>query len=130
VLSPLAAVSAFWVKYNWFALTAYAGVLREVPLKRHPRLALAALLVLASSAGLYVYTVGLTDYKYIASGATSTGSGAWGFGHIGTWRRWIRNVTNIPIVQLGGILGTPACLFVWLGLKKALHDESLAVVSG
>ena len=123
VLSPLAAVSAFWVKYNWFALAAYTGVLREVPLKRHPRLALAALLVLASSVALYVYAVGLTDYQIHRLWGYEYGKWGTGFGHIGTWRRWIRNVTNIPIVHLVG-LGTPACLFVWLGLKKAFHDES------
>jgi hypothetical protein len=123
VLSPLAAVSAVWVKYNWFALAAYACLFRELPWKRHPRVFLAGLLGLASLVALYVHRFGLTDYQIHLLWGYEYGKWGMGFGHIGTWRRWIRNLTNIPIVHFVG-LGTPACLFVWLGLKKALRDDS------
>jgi len=123
VLSPLAAVSAVWVKYNWLAVGAYAGLFRDPPWKRHPRVILAAILVAASSFALYARAYGLTDYQHHFLWGYEYGKWGMGFGHIGTWRRWIRNLTNIPIVHLVG-LGTPACLFVWLGLKNALRDES------
>ena len=56
-----------------------------------------------------------------------------GYGHIGTWRRWIRNGINLPVVHIVGI-GLPAFIAAVYGLKQALMGacslEGLSFASG
>jgi hypothetical protein len=54
------------------------------------------------------------------------------YGHIGTWRRWIRNVTNLPIVFGVGV-SIPALIFAVHGVRQVLktrENASLWLVHG
>ena len=54
---------------------------------------------------------------YLLWGGIETRLGS-GYGTIGTWRRWIRNAFNLPLVHIVG-LGLPAAAFACYGLRRA-----------
>jgi hypothetical protein len=134
IISPLLLAAAVLTKWYLFAIFAYACLASRVRptirTSRTARFLLLALCFLTLSAAL----VGLLVWVHSESAAEilqarfyllwGSESGTFGtdYGHIGTWRRWIRNVTNVPIVMVMA-LGLPACLFAWRGLRRALETR-------
>jgi len=125
LLSPLFLVAAIWTKWYVFAALAYAALLVRHTLSRRVLWALAgvggalAVVVLATSANELIEVFHRRSYLLWGSETSTFGSG---YGHIGTWRRWIRNGLNLPLVHLVGI-GIPACLFAWNGIVHALRER-------
>jgi hypothetical protein len=125
VSSPLFLVWAVWVKWYVFAVFAYAALIPQRGSKR--RLLPYAIGVLFVA----VLALILVDWESVAEVFVRRRGLFWGnetsrfgsgYGNIGTWRRWIRNTVNLPVVHIVG-LGLPACLFVWNGVKHALADR-------
>jgi hypothetical protein len=125
-LSPLFLIGAVWAKWYVFAVCAYVAILPQLDLKRNwwkYALGLAVVVALAVRAiGWGEITDVITRRSYLLWG-NETGRFGTSYGNIGTWRRWIRNATNLPIVHIVG-LGLPACLFVWNGLKHAWSERA------
>ena len=121
LLSPLFLIAAIWAKLYAFAIFAYAFVLDRLDLrhswKRHltwlvPAALLGALLVLWNLDRLE------PAFRRFIWGGESSRFGS-GYAAIGTWRRWIRNAVNLPLVHIVG-LGLPAAVFAVLGLRRAI----------
>jgi hypothetical protein len=124
-LSPLFLVGAVWVKWYVFAVFAYAAILPRLNFRRR---ALSYATVLGGMVALAVLLVGWDSIAEVLGRRGSaliwgneTSRFGSGYGNIGTWRRWIRNSVNLPVVHIVG-LGLPACLFVWNGIKHAVGD--------
>ena len=125
-LSPLFMIAAVWAKWYLFAVFAYACILPRLDLRRN---AIRYALGLAAVLALAVYLIGwdsiadvISRHLYLFWGREKWRFGT-GYANIGTWRRWIRNTMNLPIVHIVG-LGLPACLFVVSGVKHALADRA------
>lgn len=123
--SPLLLTAAIWAKWYLFAGFAYAGIVPHLNLRRRWP-AYAGGVVGLGLATLAVF--GWDDvselwnrYRYLIWGQETSPFGT-GYAQIGTWRRWIRNAVNLPVVHIVG-LGLPACLFFLPGLKRALVDR-------
>jgi len=125
ILSPMALICAVWVKWYVFAVFAYAGVLAQLDFKKR---SVRGVAVVVAVVAVGAVALGWDDIMEVISrrralfwGNETTRFGT-GYANIGTWRRWIRNAVNLPVVHIVG-LGLPACLFVWTGLKHALADR-------
>jgi hypothetical protein len=123
--SPLLLLCAVWAKWFVFAAFGYASLFHRVDWKS-PRVCIA---IGGSLLGaLAVAALGwseLDDLRFRGPEflwGSPLGDFGTGYGHIGTWRRWIRNAVNLPVVHLVG-LGIPACLFVIGGLRTAWRDR-------
>ena len=125
LLSPLFLIGAVWTKWYVFAVFAYASVLPMIDLRRR---SVQIAVLLASVVTVSMLFIG---WEQIAEVVTRRSGLLWGpetsrfgtgYGNIGTWRRWIRNSVNLPIVHIVG-LGLPAILFVPRGIKRALQDR-------
>jgi hypothetical protein len=125
LLSPLFLIGAIWAKWYFFAVFAYVSILPRITLKRRASLYAACL---AGVLALAVAVIAWEDITELIARRTyllwggETGRFGTSYGHIGTWRRWIRNTVNLPVVHMVG-LGLPACLFVWHGLKRAWAER-------
>ncbi len=125
LLSPLFLVGAVWTKWYVFAVFAYAGVVSQLDVRRRDR---KYALAVAGTILLVVVALGWQDITEVISRRSGlfwgveTSKFGTGYGNIGTWRRWIRNAVNLPVVHIVG-LGLPACLFVWNGFRHAVADR-------
>ncbi len=124
-ISPLLLLGAVLTKAYIFAVLAFVPLLPEIKLGKYWKEYTFALVGLAS---LVVMIVGreaieesITKHCYYLWGGQSTQFGT-GYGHIGTWRRWIRNGINLPVVHIVGI-GLPAFVAAVYGLKRALKTR-------
>lgn len=122
--SPILLVAAIWTKWWVFAVFSYLGVAYRMSSRR----ALASAAVVATVlAGVAVWSLGPADLIEIIErrrllwGSDSSRFGS-GYGQIGVWRRWIRNLVNVPVFHAVA-LGIPACLFVWPGLRTVWGDS-------
>jgi hypothetical protein len=118
-LLPLA--WAVLTKWYVFAVFAYACVVPRASLRNWRRWILpAAVLILIAAVALILQwetaRMTLMQRWYLVWGSESGRFGT-DYGHIGAWRRWIRNVTNLPIV-FGVGLGVPATCFAVYGLYR------------
>jgi hypothetical protein len=126
IVSPILLVWAILVKWYVFAICGYACLLPWFQFRQHWKWYLVAMLCLVVVAAVLIgQQVGwqnvsqmIHDRRYLLWG-DETGVFGTDYGHIGTWRRWIRNSTNLFIVHVVG-LGLPPCLFVWQGIKRAV----------
>jgi hypothetical protein len=125
VVSPLFLVAAVWTKWYVFAVFAYAAVLPRLDFKRkelrYGVAVVGVVIVVVLAIGWDNITDLIARRSYLIWGNESSRFGT-GYAQIGTWRRWIRNAINLPVVHIVG-LGLPACLFVWKGLKQAISDR-------
>ncbi len=125
ILSLLLLVFAVWVKYYVFAVLAYACVLPSLQLRRHWRTylagAAAAAVVLVLLVGWHHIFETVWARRYLLWGSEKSLFGT-GYGHIGTWRRWVRNAVDLVSVHVVGI-GFPAFAFACYGLSRAVHDR-------
>lgn len=126
-LSPLFLVGAIWAKLYVFAAFAYLALVPQIDSKRKAWACLAALVGALALAVLLIGWNTITEViahrrvLFWGGGYETSGFGT-GYGNIGTWRRWIRNSVNLPVVLIVG-LGLPACLFLWNGFKHALVER-------
>ncbi len=125
-LSPVFLIGAIWTKWYFFAVFVYAAFVRQLASEKRT---LRYSAVLVGVLGLVAFLIGWEDISgdigHRASAllwGKETSKFGTGYGNIGTWRRWVRNVVNLPLVHLVG-LGLPACLFVWNGVRRSLADR-------
>jgi hypothetical protein len=114
-----------WTKYYLFSVFSYLALSSEPHFRRRWKLYLGIATGIAVAG---VFLVGwdriaptISRYSYLLWGEETSRFGT-GYGHIGSWRRWIRNGTNLGTVHLVG-LGIPAALFAVAGLKRVITSK-------
>jgi hypothetical protein len=126
LLSPFFLAGAVWTKWYVFAVFAYAAFLPKLSSKQQALRYAAGLLVALVTVVLLIGWEDISaDFLRRSPNliwGNETGRFGTGYGNIGTWRRWIRNGVNLPLVHIMGF-GLPACFFLWSGLKQALSDR-------
>ena len=124
-VSPLFFIGALWAKWHVFAVFAYAAVLPRLHVKQNASRYAVGLIGVLTLAVLAIGWENITEVisrRSASVWAHETGRFGTSYAHIGTWRRWVRNSINLPVVHIVG-LGLPACLFVWHGFRRALADR-------
>lgn len=126
LISPFFLAGAVLAKWDVFAVLAYAGLLPQLRRTRDAR-RFSVFWVVGAVLVLCGLVIALWNRDQISSTISQRWYLLWGdesgrfgtdYGHIGTWRRWIRNLTNVPIVLIVG-LGLPACLCIPYGVRRA-----------
>jgi hypothetical protein len=124
-ISPLLLIAAIWTKSNIFAVFAFMPLLPDLKLGKYWKEYAIALLVIlflwASFVGKDAIEMSLRRYQQLLWGPESSRFGT-AYGHIGSWRRWIRNGINLPVVHIVGI-SLPAFIAAVYGLKRALKTR-------
>lgn len=121
-ISPLLLIAAVWTKSNIFMVLAFVPLLPSLKLSKYPlQYAIGVL-------GFFFLIHWVIGFDSILSAIEQRKSLIWGpekhpgfctgYGHIGTWRRWIRNGINLPVVHIVGI-GLPAFVAAIYGLRQA-----------
>ena len=130
IISPVFLAAALLAKWYVFAVFAYACIVPHLRLKERwwKGLGIVVILIAAVLIAPHWREVAHTvwERRYLVWG-DETGPFGTDYGHIGTWRRWIRNTTNLPIVLIMG-LGLPAFVFVCQGLRRLLATREAAVL--
>lgn len=131
-ISPLLLIAAVWTKWYVFAVFAFVPVLPNLRLRENWWKYLTALAV---AGGLWIGLAGwssivneVTRYSELAWGEQEfvvAGEKVTGYGYIGTWRRWVRNAINLPVVHIVG-MGLPVFCFGVYGLRRALATRTTA----
>ena len=125
-ISPLLLIAAVWTKWNVFMVFAFVPLLPDLKLRKYWGIYAAALVALTV---LFVLVVGIEAVEdtigaklvYAWGNDTSENFGT-GYGHIGTWRRWVRNGINLPLVHIVGI-SLLAFLAAVYGLRRACQSR-------
>lgn len=125
-ISPLLLIAAVWTKWNVFAVFAFVPVLPNLRLRKYwywYALGLAACCaVWISIAGWDVILQRIKSHLYLVWAGDTNRFGT-AYGHIGIWRRLVRNAINLPVVEIVGI-GFPAFCFTVYGLLRALKTRT------
>ena len=125
-ISPLLLIAAIWTKWYVFAVFAFVPVLPNLQLRKYWVKYALGLIVFC------VFWIGIAGWNNIWSEIKLYSFLLWGqeefqfgtgYGHIGTWRRWIRNAINLPLVHVVGI-GLPAFCFAVYGLLRVLKTRT------
>ncbi|MCH7753081.1 MAG: hypothetical protein IH898_13135 [Planctomycetes bacterium] len=125
-ISPLLLIAAIWTKSNVFTVFAFVPMLPDLKLGKYWKeytMALVGLFFLWSLIGGQETIVSVVNQRSGLLWGGETSRFGTGYGHIGTWRRWIRNGINLPVVHIVGI-SLPAFLAAVYGLKKAFKTRS------
>lgn len=125
-ISPLLLIAAIWTKSNIFTVFAFVPLLPDLKLGKYWKeytMVLVGLFFLWSLTGGQETIVSVVKHRSGLLWGGETSRFGTGYGHIGTWRRWIRNGINLPVVHIVGI-GLPAFLAAVYGLKKAFKTRS------
>ena len=125
-LSPILLIGAIWTKWYFFAVFAYAALLPGLDLRsstvRTAAVALAAGLIAVCVFAWQPIVEQFENFSHLLWGRAESPFGT-GYANIGTWRRWIRNAINLPLVHIVG-LGLPATLLAFHGARRALGDRA------
>lgn len=126
-ISPLLLVAAVLTKTNVFMVLAFLPLLPSLKLEKywmHYAMALLGLFFLVvAMVGLDWLSDAVAQRKGMLWGPETRPNFGTGYGHIGTWRRWIRNAINLPVVHIVGI-GLPAFIAAVYGLKLAWNSRT------
>lgn len=125
-ISPLLLIAAILTKSNVFAVFAFVPLLPGLKFskywKQYALGLLGLLLVLIVVMEQDSFETMVKQYTRLLWGRESNRFGT-AYGHIGTWRRWIRNGINLPVVHIVGI-SLPAFCFAVYGVKRALKSRT------
>jgi len=124
-ISPLLLIAAVWTKWYVFAVFAFLPVLPDLKLGKNWQLytmgLLGVLFLFFAVVRQEAIEAVFKQFTNLSWGVEKFKFGT-GYGHIGTWRRWIRNAINLPVVHIVGI-GLPAFIAAVYGLRKALKTR-------
>ena len=125
-ISPLLLIAAVWTKWNVFAVFAFVPVLPNLRLRKYW---IWYALALATFCAAWIALVGweeiaqkIRSHVYLVWAGETNRFGT-AYGHIGIWRRLVRNAINLPVVEIVGI-GLPAFCFTVYGLLRVLKTRS------
>lgn len=125
-ISPLLLIAAIWTKSNVFMVFAFVPLLPDLKFSKYWHIyvmAAVALIVFAVSIiGKDTIEATINQRWYLLWGEEKTNLGT-GYGHIGLWRRWVRNAINLPVVHIVGI-GLPAFVAAVYGFKHVLKTRT------
>ena len=124
-ISPLLLLAAVLTKSYVFAVFAFVPLLPDLKLGRYWMWYMTALvgfcILVLMIVGQETIERTIGKHWYLVWG-TETNRFGTGYSHIGTWRRWIRNGINLPVVHIVGI-GLPAFVAAVYGIKRALKTR-------
>ena len=126
-LSPLLLVAAVWTKSNIFMVLAFVPLMPDLKLGKYWMLygigLLAFFFLIVGVFGTDAILQSIKQRESLLWGPQENLAFGTGYGHIGTWRRWIRNGINLPVVHIVGI-GLPAFVAAVYGLRKAWQTRA------
>lgn len=126
-ISPLLLIAAVWTKSNIFMVLAFVPLLPSLKLEKywmHYGIALLSFFfLLVAIFGADSLAEAVAQRKSLLWGPENHPAFGTGYGHIGTWRRWIRNAINLPVVHIVGI-SLPAFVAAVYGLRRAWNSKT------
>ena len=126
-ISPLLLIAAVWTKTNIFMVFAFVPLLPDLKLRKFGlQYAIGLLCFFILVLGIFgsdTLWTSIMQRQGLLWGSELSPSFGTGYGHIGTWRRWIRNGINLPVVHIVGI-GLPAFLAAVYGIRRVWQTRS------